>query len=78
MKKLLIIATGIAVFACGDGNTKTGRESSTQSESKPENNVEEGSGEMISPQLEKDSINEQRFDVDTVSSATEIHQREKH
>ncbi|WP_170866158.1 hypothetical protein [Pontibacter flavimaris] len=78
MKKLLIIATAVATLACGDGASGNGENAGTQSEGNVQNNVEEGSGEMISPQLEQDSVNEERFDVDTVSSADEIHEREKH
>lgn len=80
MKKILIIiiAVGIATFACGDGTTRNGGDRNTQKEGNANNNVAEGSGEEISPQLEQDSVNKERFDVDTVSSATEIHEREKH
>ena len=77
MKKLLILAASVATFACGDGNTGKAGNASTQKESTVENNVAEGSGEEISPQLEEDSINKERFDVDTVSSAKDIHEREK-
>ncbi len=60
---------GFAAFACGDGNNK-GTDNAT-------NDVEKGSGEVISPQLESDSGSDARLDVDTVSSAKEIDQQQK-
>lgn len=83
MKKLILIAVGVAAFSCGDNNTRNAGNGNTQSEGtienkvEAENNMKEGSGEAISPQLEQDSINKERYDVDTVSSSTGIHERQK-
>ena len=71
MKKLLIILPGTFAFACGDaGNT-------TKDAATIEESVEKGTGEEISPQLVADSDFMERFDVDTVSSSTEINEREQ-
>ena len=78
MKKLLLIAVGAATFACGDGATKNGGDTNAQQQGTAQTNVEEGSGTLISPQLEQDSVNAERYDVDTVSSATDIHERVEH
>ena len=65
MKKLLLILLGSLAMACGDGS---GRQEAAADE-----DVEIGSGEAISPQLELDST-DTRFDVDTVSSHGDGHE----
>ena len=62
MKKLLIILMGSLALACGNS------ERSTENEAAAEEDVEMGSGEEISPQLELDSA-DNRFEVDSISSA---------
>lgn len=62
MKKLLIILMGSLALACGNS------ERSTENEAAAEEDVEVGSGEEISPQLELDSA-DNRFEVDSISSA---------
>jgi hypothetical protein len=79
MKKILIIGLGFFAFACNDTNT-TNKESDTDAtrteETTGDNDVEIGSGEEISPQLEglEDSG---RLEVDTLSSAAEEQQRQQ-
>ena len=69
MKKLLTVLCASLVMACGDGNDKsTGREAAA------EEDVEIGSGEEISPQLELDSA-DSRFEVDTISSSNEAQKK---
>ncbi|NEM99109.1 hypothetical protein [Pontibacter burrus] len=79
MKKILIIGLGFFAFACNDTNT-TNKESDNEAtrteEAAGENDVEIGSGEEISPQLEglEDTG---RLEVDTLSSAAEEQQRQQ-
>ncbi|WP_162426811.1 hypothetical protein [Pontibacter pudoricolor] len=79
MRKTLIIGLGFFAFACNDTNT-TNKESDTEAtrteETAGDNDVEIGSGKEISPQLEglEDTG---RLEVDTLSSATEEHQRQQ-
>ena len=80
MKKLLIIGVGFFAFACGDANT-TNEEANTETEITNEEtlgdgDVEIGSGEEISPQLEglEDTS---RLEVDTISSPIETDQQQK-
>ena len=62
MKKLLIILLGSLAMACGDASDRSeGRETAADED------VEIGSGETISPQLDLDSAD--RFEVDTISSS---------
>jgi hypothetical protein len=62
MKKIIIVLTAVIALACSGDN----REKSAGSLNSEEN-VDENSGESISPQL-KDSAD--RLEVDTVSSAS--------
>lgn len=62
MRKLLIILMGSLALACGNSDR------STENEAAAEDDVEVGSGEEISPQLELDSA-DNRFEVDSISSA---------
>jgi hypothetical protein len=71
MKKILFIALGAFTFACSDASDNTTSEEATMEENNMEESVEIGSGEEISPQLELDSGENRRLDVDTVSSQTE-------
>ena len=64
MRKLLIILMGALALACGNSDR------STENEAAAEEDVEVGSGEEISPQLELDSA-DNRFEVDSISSADE-------
>ena len=64
MKKIIILLVTSIAFACG-GKDNEGTQSSDAANSV--DNVEENSGDNISPQLE-DSAN--RLEVDTVKSAT--------
>lgn len=78
MKKILIIALGFFAFACGDANTtndEADTETTTTDETLGDGEVEIGSGEEISPQLEglEDSG---RLEVDTLSSPAEINQEQ--
>ena len=66
MKKLFIILFASLAMACGDSSNR-----STDREAAAEEDVEIGSGEEISPQLELDSAEDTRFDVDTISSSNE-------
>ncbi|MBC5774732.1 hypothetical protein H8S95_11715 [Pontibacter sp. KCTC 32443] len=70
MKKLLIISLGLFIFGC-NSNTGNDDEHATSEE-----NIEVGSGEEVSPQLEttRDSAS---MEVDTVSSSTEIDQQQQ-
>lgn len=62
MKKLLFILLGSLAMACGDASDR-----SEARETAADEDVEIGSGEAISPQLDLDSAD--RFDVDTISSS---------
>ncbi|HEY4649938.1 MAG TPA: hypothetical protein VIG72_00925 [Pontibacter sp.] len=80
MKKLLFIFLGTVVFACGNNNNTTG-EGNTNTDATREDNmiapeVQEGAGEEINPQLELDADSAENFQVDTVSSAAEIKERQ--
>lgn len=66
MKKLLMIVLVSMAMACGDNSDR-----STDREAAAEEDVEIGSGEEISPQLELDSAGDTRFEVDTISSSDE-------
>ena len=66
MKKLVIILFTSLAMACGDSSNR-----STDREAATEEDVEIGSGEEISPQLELDSAEDTRFEVDTISSSNE-------
>jgi hypothetical protein len=68
MRKLLILLIGTFALACGNTDN-TGTDNAG-------NDVEKGSGETISPQLESDT-SDARLDVDTVSSAGEIDQQQQ-
>lgn len=69
MKKLLFILMVPFAFACGNGENTT---ETTENNATTEEGVDIGSGENINPQLELESEADSAFDVDTVSSATEI------
>jgi hypothetical protein len=68
MKKLLIIFLGAIIVACGNASDRSANEGSGTLNS--EENVEDNSGENISPQLKTDADSTSRLEVDTVSSAT--------
>ncbi len=53
------------MFACGDASTNEGSGNLNSEE-----NVNDNSGENISPQLETDADSTSRLEVDTISSAT--------
>lgn len=75
MKKLLILVLGCVALACGDGardNDSSNR--STDREAAADEDVDIGSGEAVSPQLELDSA-DNRFEVDTISSPEEAQER---
>ena len=69
MKKLLWIFFASLAMACGDGSGS----SRDGNEAAAEEDVDVGSVEEISPQLELDST-ETRFDVDSLSSTDEAKQ----
>ena len=78
MKKLLFILLGTFTFACGNADNNTdarNNEATTTNETLGDGEVEIGSGDEISPQLEVES--DSMLEVDTVSSAKEIHQRQE-
>ena len=68
MKKLLWIFLASVAVACGGG--------SDSREAAADDDVEIGSGEEISPQLELDST-DARFEVDSISSAEEAQKEAK-
>lgn len=68
MRKLLIVLIGSLALACGNSDRGTEREAAA------EEDIEAGSGEEISPQLELDSA-ENRFEVDSISSADEAEKK---
>jgi hypothetical protein len=73
MKKLLFIILACVALACGEGtrdNNDSNSKRSDEREAATEDDVDIGSGEAISPQLELDSADD-RFEVDTVSSSAE-------
>ena len=72
MKKLLWIIVGSLAMACGDGTDRA----SGNREAAAEEDVEIGSGEAVSPQLELDS-SDSRFEVDTISSPSDVRKEEK-
>ena len=72
MKKLLIIFIGAFAFSCGETSNQSNDESVGTSNSS-DNDVEEFSGEHITPQIEADSVTS-RLDVDSISSAEEAEQ----
>ncbi len=70
MKKLLIIGLGFFAFACSDANT-TNEEAQTETtneETLGDGDVEIGSGEEISPQLELDEDSARLEVTDTLSA----------
>ena len=67
MKKLFIICIGAIAFACGDAANQSADEG-VNAET-PAGEVEEYSGEEITPQVDLDSGSNERLEVDTVSSA---------
>ncbi|MER2996756.1 hypothetical protein [Pontibacter populi] len=76
MKIILIIGLGFFAFACSDANTtneEADTETTTTEETLGDGDVEIGSGEEISPQLEglEDTG---RLEVDTISSPIETNQ----
>ena len=64
MKKVLWMLFAAMVMACGDGSNRAEDREAAAEE------VDVGSGEEISPQLELDST-ETRFEVDSISSTQE-------
>ncbi|WP_018479204.1 hypothetical protein [Pontibacter roseus] len=72
MKKLLFISIGLIAFACGGNNTDAEREDNTINEE-----VEIGAGQEQNPQLEMDSDSAENFEIDTITSATEIDDRKE-
>jgi len=74
MKKLFLILFGAITFSCGD----TGNQSSEErvDENNTGENVEEFSGENITPQVDLDSGSNERLEVDTISSAGEAQAEE--
>lgn len=78
MKKILIIGLGFFAFACSDANTtneEVTTETTTTDETLGDGEVEIGSGEEISPQLEglEDTA---LLEVDTLSSPAEINNQQ--
>ena len=76
MKKILIIGLGFFAFACSDANTTNEEaevETTTTEETLGDGDVEIGSGEEISPQLEglEDTG---RLEVDTITTPTGANQ----
>lgn len=72
MKKLLFVLIAAFTFSCGETSNQSNDESvGTQNSS--DNDVEEFSGEHITPQVEADSATS-RLDVDSISSAEEAEQ----
>lgn len=72
MKKLLVIALGFSLFACGNNNEEANREDNTIDEE-----VQLGAGEVRNPNLELDADSAENFEIDTVNSAEEINQRQQ-
>ena len=70
MKKLLLVPAALFVFACNDADNTENNPESTDA-----GNVEQHSGENISPQLENEGQN--RFTVDTISSSGEAEQESR-
>ncbi|WP_266203009.1 hypothetical protein [Pontibacter kalidii] len=70
MKKILFIALGAFTFACSDASDNTTADEATMEENNMEESVEIGAGEEISPQLDLDSGENARLDVDTLSRKT--------
>lgn len=69
MKKVWLIAIAALALSCGDSK-------STSSEAADDEMMEESSGEDINPQLvPDDSLEDSRYDVDTISSAQEAQQQ---
>lgn len=72
MKKILMLLVIATALSC---NSRSDRQSNVEQSSRNEDdNVEENSGENISPQLE-DSTD--RFNVDSISSAQEANEKKK-
>ncbi|QHL86365.1 hypothetical protein GU926_02465 [Nibribacter ruber] len=69
MKKVLMVATVLLGFGCGDSNTTTTRQ--TTQDMATDESVEIGAGDEISPQLEGDD-DSARLRVDTVTSSQEV------
>ena len=70
MKKLLILPALLICFSCGQGDSN-GEKSNVNADG----NVEQHSGENISPQLENQG--EDRFTVDSLSDNDQINQEQK-
>lgn len=76
MKKLILIGLSVVALSCGQSDRETGSENRRSSEAAPQEDVDIGSGEVISPQLELDS-SDSRFEVDTISSSEEARRKAK-
>jgi hypothetical protein len=72
MKKVSMIICLSLTIACGSNSEKA----ENNEEAAAEEEVDVGTGEDISPQLELDSSG-RRFDVDTVSSSAEVDKETK-
>ncbi|MBC3539016.1 hypothetical protein ACFSC6_10765 [Rufibacter sediminis] len=75
MKKLLVLLLGAFAFACG--NTENNAENSNLDSKISDESVEIGSGDNRNPQVEYESDTSKDLEVDTVSSAAEINQRQQ-
>lgn len=67
MKKTVVILIGAFAFSCGETTSNRSHEEPIETENNA-SDVEEFSGEHITPQIEADSVSS-RLEVDTISSA---------
>ncbi|WP_276498963.1 hypothetical protein [Pontibacter litorisediminis] len=75
MKKIGIIALGAMAFACSESADNTATEANTDGPG-IEESVEAGAGEEITPQVELDSGDNRRLEVDTISRETTEQQQQ--
>ncbi|GEO05030.1 hypothetical protein AAE02nite_26940 [Adhaeribacter aerolatus] len=68
MKKVVLLLSSVFVFACGDNAKNTAGEEVDGNINSAEH-VEENTHENRSPQLSEDPGPDNRFEVDTISSA---------
>lgn len=67
MKKLLMVLFAAGMLSCGDS-----RQSGDENRAGEQERIDEGSGEEISPQLvPDDSLEDSRYDVDTLNTGEE-------
>lgn len=67
MEKLIILFFGALTIACGETSKQSSEQEVDQVNS--EENVEDYSGENITPQVDLDSGSNESLEVDTISSA---------